>query len=82
MSLKKSRTAPQVMVISSEGLFQAYNIDLDNGGECSLMKEFAWVVSTIPSLWTGPDILSGYWAMKTPAWERRMKFSEGQLDRV
>jgi autophagy-related protein 18 len=35
------RTVPQVMVISSEGLFQAYNIDLDNGGECSLMKEFA-----------------------------------------
>lgn len=34
-------TVPQVMVINSEGLFQAYNIDLDNGGECSLMKEFA-----------------------------------------
>jgi autophagy-related protein 18 len=29
------------MVISAEGLFQAYNIDLENGGECSLMKEFA-----------------------------------------
>lgn len=36
-----SRTVPQVMVISSEGMFQAYNIDLDNGGECSLMKEFS-----------------------------------------
>ncbi|KAK1923607.1 putative autophagy-related protein 18 [Papiliotrema laurentii] len=36
-----SATVPQVMVISSEGLFQAYNIDLDNGGECTLMKEFA-----------------------------------------
>ncbi|KAE8542510.1 hypothetical protein D1P53_001289 [Cryptococcus gattii VGV] len=36
-----SATVPQVMVISSEGLFQAYNIDLENGGECSLMKEFA-----------------------------------------
>jgi hypothetical protein len=35
------RTVPQVMVISSEGMFQAYNIDLDNGGECSLMKEFS-----------------------------------------
>lgn len=32
------------MVISSEGLFQAYNIDLENGGECSLMKEFASVL--------------------------------------
>ncbi|WWC73707.1 uncharacterized protein I206_107679 [Kwoniella pini CBS 10737] len=36
-----SGTAPQVMVISADGLFQAYNIDLENGGECSLMKEFA-----------------------------------------
>ena len=31
------------MVLSSEGLFQAYNIDLENGGECSLLKEFACV---------------------------------------
>ncbi|WRT69684.1 uncharacterized protein IL334_006674 [Kwoniella shivajii] len=36
-----SATVPQVMVISADGLFQAYNIDLENGGECSLMKEFA-----------------------------------------
>ncbi|KAK4688540.1 autophagy-related protein 18, partial [Tremellales sp. Uapishka_1] len=36
-----SGTVPQVMVISAEGLFQAYNIDLENGGECSLMKEFS-----------------------------------------
>ncbi|WVQ79169.1 hypothetical protein IAT38_001265 [Cryptococcus sp. DSM 104549] len=36
-----SGTVPQVMVISSDGLFQAYNIDLENGGECSLMKEFS-----------------------------------------
>nr|XP_018260341.1 autophagy-like protein 18 Atg18 [Kwoniella dejecticola CBS 10117]OBR82499.1 autophagy-like protein 18 Atg18 [Kwoniella dejecticola CBS 10117] len=36
-----SGTAPQVMVVSADGLFQAYNIDLENGGECSLMKEFA-----------------------------------------
>ncbi|WWC95815.1 hypothetical protein V866_002681 [Kwoniella sp. B9012] len=36
-----SGTVPQVMVISADGLFQAYNIDLENGGECTLMKEFA-----------------------------------------
>jgi autophagy-related protein 18 len=35
------RTVPQVMVISADGLFQAYNIDLENGGECALMKEFS-----------------------------------------
>lgn len=44
LSNKTGRTVPQVMVISSEGLFQAYNIDLENGGECSLMKEFASVL--------------------------------------
>lgn len=31
---------PQVMVISAEGYFYLYNIDLDNGGECLLMKQF------------------------------------------
>lgn len=36
-----SATLPQVMVISADGLFQAYNIDLENGGECALMKEFS-----------------------------------------
>jgi autophagy-related protein 18 len=33
-------TAPHVMVITSEGLFQAYAIDLEHGGECALIKEF------------------------------------------
>jgi len=31
---------PQVMVISAEGYFYLYNIDLDNGGECSLTKQY------------------------------------------
>lgn len=35
-----SPTLAQVMVISADGVFQAYNIDLENGGECALMKEF------------------------------------------
>jgi autophagy-related protein 18 len=34
------RTSPHVMVITSEGLFQSYAIDLENGGECTLVKEF------------------------------------------
>ena len=34
------------MVITSEGLFQAYNIDLETGGECTLIKEFTWVAPT------------------------------------
>lgn len=35
-------TMPQVMVISSEGYFYSYNIDLENGGECSLMKQYRY----------------------------------------
>lgn len=56
------------MVISSEGLFQAYNIDLENGGECSLMKEFASVVYSLPviAIWESLTFLVyiGYWAVK------------------
>ncbi|KAL0957945.1 hypothetical protein HGRIS_000126 [Hohenbuehelia grisea] len=35
-----SGTLPQVMVVSSEGYFYSYNIDLENGGECTLMKQY------------------------------------------
>ncbi|KAF8797373.1 hypothetical protein BYT27DRAFT_7237268 [Phlegmacium glaucopus] len=35
------RTMPHVMVISSDGYFHStYSIDLDKGGECSLMKQY------------------------------------------
>ena len=34
---------PQIMVVSSEGYFYSYNIDLENGGECSLMKQYKFV---------------------------------------
>lgn len=33
-----SSTTPHVMVVTSEGYFYSYNIDLENGGECVLMK--------------------------------------------
>jgi hypothetical protein len=35
-----ARTMPHVMVISSEGYFYSYSIDLEHGGECSLMKQY------------------------------------------
>jgi len=38
-----SRTMPQVMVISSEGYFYSYNIDLENGGECTLTKQYRYI---------------------------------------
>ncbi|RIA83372.1 WD40-repeat-containing domain protein [Glomus cerebriforme] len=36
-----SNTTPQVMVVTSEGYFYEYNIDLENGGECVLLKQFS-----------------------------------------
>ncbi|CAO3703997.1 unnamed protein product [Rhizopus stolonifer] len=35
-----SSTTPQVMVVTSEGYFYQYNIDLENGGECVLLKQY------------------------------------------
>ncbi len=35
-----SATTPHVMVVTSEGYFYSYNIDLENGGECVLMKQY------------------------------------------
>ena len=37
------RTMPQVMIISSDGYFYLYNIDLENGGECALIKQYKCV---------------------------------------
>lgn len=36
------------MVLSSEGYFYSYNIDLENGGECSLMKQYRCVTIKRP----------------------------------
>ncbi|RUS14597.1 hypothetical protein BC938DRAFT_477296 [Jimgerdemannia flammicorona] len=40
-----SNTTPQVMVVSSEGFFYQYNIDLENGGECVLLKQYSLLES-------------------------------------
>ena len=51
---------PQVMVISSEGYFYSYNIDLENGGECSLMKQYRYAHdSTL--LYSSPLIMNYYY---------------------
>ncbi|KAF9933118.1 autophagy protein [Mortierella alpina] len=36
-----SNTTPQVMVATSEGYLYQYNIDLENGGPCVLLKQFS-----------------------------------------
>jgi autophagy-related protein 18 len=37
-----SGTLPQVYVVSSEGYFYAYSIDLEKGGECGLVKQYRY----------------------------------------
>jgi hypothetical protein len=32
------------MVVTSEGFFYQYNIDLENGGECVLLKQYRFVI--------------------------------------
>lgn len=36
-----SSTSPQIMVVTSEGLFYSYTIDLEKGGECILQKSYS-----------------------------------------
>ncbi|EIE89305.1 hypothetical protein RO3G_14016 [Rhizopus delemar RA 99-880] len=50
-----SSTTPQVMVVTSEGCFYQYNIDLENGGECVLLREdsFIWC----PTIQSSPSFL-------------------------
>ncbi|OZJ06879.1 hypothetical protein BZG36_00230 [Bifiguratus adelaidae] len=41
-----SSTTPQVMVVTSEGYFYQYNIDLEHGGECVLLKQYSLLESS------------------------------------
>lgn len=34
---------PHVMVLSSDGYFYLYSIDLEKGGDCTLMKQYRYV---------------------------------------
>ena len=43
-----SSSSPQVMVVTSDGGFYVYNIDMDNGGEGFLVKQFSYVPSDPP----------------------------------
>jgi autophagy-related protein 18 len=38
--MQLNSTTPQVMVVTSEGFFYQYNIDLESGGECVLLKQY------------------------------------------
>jgi hypothetical protein len=51
------------MVISSEGYFYSYNIDLENGGECSLMKQYRFVGGYIVNNLMLMRIFTAYWIL-------------------
>jgi autophagy-related protein 18 len=36
-----SSSSPQVMVVTSDGIFYVYNIDMEHGGEGYLVKQFS-----------------------------------------
>lgn len=40
-----SNNTPQVMVVTSDGNFYVFNIDLSKGGEGTLTKQYSWVLS-------------------------------------
>jgi autophagy-related protein 18 len=52
-----SSTTPQVMVVTSEGNFFVFNIDLVKGGEGTLIKQYSYV-NLVPHLWSLPYHLS------------------------
>ncbi|KAG0291069.1 autophagy protein [Linnemannia gamsii] len=41
-----SSTTPQIMVATSDGYLYQYNIDLENGGQCVLLKQFSLLSSS------------------------------------
>lgn len=44
-----SSSSPQVMVVTSEGFFYSYAIDLENGGECILQRSYSLIDSSANS---------------------------------
>ncbi|KAI8813501.1 WD40-repeat-containing domain protein [Cladochytrium replicatum] len=38
-----SGSSPQLMVVTGDGYFYSYNVDLENGGECILLKQYTLV---------------------------------------
>jgi len=41
-----SSTSPQIMVVTSDGDFYVYNVDMERGGECVLTKQYSLLDSS------------------------------------
>jgi autophagy-related protein 18 len=57
-----SSSSPQVMLVTSDGGFYVFSIDMENGGEGVLVKQYSWVFGPgMPnvSLWRFIRVLEG-----------------------
>lgn len=75
-----SRNAPQVMVVTSEGMFFVYNIDLEIGGEGVLVRKFSILDDTGGKVKGGDDVEGGSPAAKAVNAARR-RASMGEDER-
>jgi hypothetical protein len=74
-----SRTMQHIMVISLEGYFHLYSIDLENGGECSLLEQYRYVgilrvAALLIRVFT--FLVYWFWVMNLHFWMR----NQGQLN--
>eukprot|EP00128_Syssomonas_multiformis_P015157 Colp12_sorted_trinity150504_noHs@7367 len=51
-----SNTAPQVLVATAKGYFYQYNIDMENGGECALVKQYSFLDPNESKVENHPDV--------------------------
>ena len=55
-----SGTGPNVMVLTSEGIYYSYLVDLENGGECTLQKSYKCVASGLQRCANAGLMLTGW----------------------
>jgi len=41
-----SSSSPQIMIVTSDGYFYVYNVDMERGGDCVLTKQYSLLDST------------------------------------
>lgn len=63
-SMYACSTTPQVMVATSDGFFYQYNIDLENGGECVLLKQYRYVKKHLVGIRMGAT-----WSLELIKWD-------------
>ncbi|KAF9320057.1 autophagy protein, partial [Linnemannia elongata] len=70
-----SSTTPQIMVATSDGYLYQYNIDLENGGPCVLLKQFSLLSSSEDSNGTEPQTPYNNSSSNIPTSKRMTSYS-------